>query len=177
MSVISGTSSLIFHINSSFQRKIWAALGSLVPDIEVYSIDENFLRLTQFAASDLAPFCQQIRKRVKRWTGIPTCVGLGPTKTLAKVANWMAKKRPEFHGVCDLRDPQARAELLPTVPLAEVWGIGKASAQKLAEFEVTTAADLVGGCSPWSALALYTNYGEFRVSPCRSWSRLARAWP
>src|SRR5437588_675696 len=52
--------------------------------------------------------CEQVRKRVRRWTGIPTCIGVGPTKTLAKVANWLAKKRPEFGGVCDLRDPRVR---------------------------------------------------------------------
>ena len=132
-------------------------------------IDENFLRLTQFAASDLAPFCQQIRKRVKRWTGIPTCVGLGPTKTLAKVANWIAKKRPELGGVCDLRDPQARVELLPTVPLSEVWGMGKASVEKLAEFDVKTAADLAA-FEPSRARRLLTVVGarvvyELRASP------------
>ena len=142
-----------------------------VPDVEVYSIDENFLRLTEFVSSDLVAFCGQIRKRVKRWTGIPTCVGLGPTKTLAKVANWMAKKRPEFHGVCDLRDPQAQTELLPTVPLEEVWGIGKASVEKLQEYDVKTAADLAA-FEPSRARRLLTVVGARVVYELRGISCL-----
>ena len=74
--------------------------------------------------------------------GVPTCVGIAPTKTLAKVANFIAKKRPQYVGVCDLRSESVRRELLPTVPVEEVWGIGGASAAKLAKLGIQTAADL-----------------------------------
>ncbi|MBV8866700.1 MAG: hypothetical protein JO210_15005 [Acidobacteriaceae bacterium] len=98
-------------------------------------------------------------------------MGLGPTKTLAKVANWMAKKRPEFGGVCDLRSLEARAELLSTVPLAEVWGIGKASAERLAQFGVTTAADLAA-FDPSRARRLLTVVGARIVYELRGISCL-----
>lgn len=58
-----------------------------------------------------------LRDRVLSWTGIPTCVGIAPAKTLAKVGNFVAKKRPHFRGVCDLCSPEVRAELLATVPV------------------------------------------------------------
>ena len=70
--------------------------------------------------------------------GIPTCVGIAPTKTLAKVANFIAKKRPRYVCVCDLRSEAVRRELLPTVPVGEVWGIGGASAVKLAKSGILT---------------------------------------
>jgi DNA polymerase V len=79
---------------------------------------------------------------VRQWTGIPTCVGIGPTKTLAKLSNYLAKKRPEYAGVCDLRDEAFRQAVLPTIPVDEVWGIGRASVSKLAERGITTAAGL-----------------------------------
>jgi DNA polymerase V len=71
-----------------------------------------------------------------------SCVGIAPTKTLVKVANFVAKKRPQYRGVCDLRSSQVREELLLTVPVDEVWGMGAASAAKLAKIGVQTAADL-----------------------------------
>ena len=74
--------------------------------------------------------------------GIPTCVGLGRTKTLAKLANWIAKQVPELRGVCDLTDPLAYEHWLVRVPVEEVWGIGPASARKLQAMGVESAADL-----------------------------------
>ncbi len=84
---------------------------------------------------------------------IPTYVGIAPTKTFAKVANFIAKKRPQYLGLCDLRSSQVRAELLCTVPVGEVWGIGAASAAKLAKIGVLTAADLAA-LDPDNARAL-----------------------
>lgn len=74
------------------------------------------------------------------------------------VANFIAKKRPQYRGVCDLRLDQVRAELLPTVPVEEIWGIGGASAAKLAKLGIQTAADLVA-LQPDDAPALMTVTG------------------
>ena len=103
--------------------------------------DESFLNLGEFREREVEPLARELRERVQRWVGIPTCVGIATTKTLAKVANFIAKKRPQYRGVCDLRSSQVRAELLSTVPVDEVWGIGAASAAKLARIGVHTAAD------------------------------------
>lgn len=89
----------------------------------------------EFSSREVEPLARALRERVHRWVGIPTCVGIAPTKTLAKVANFIAKKRPQYAGVCDLRDGRVRADLLHTVPVEEVWGIGGASAAKLAKLE------------------------------------------
>lgn len=115
------------------------------PDVEVYSIDESFLDLSldaRVASEDLEAVAQRIRARVLRWTGIPTCVGIGSNKVLAKVANWWAKKRGDLGGVCDLTKNERRARLLAEMPVGEVWGIGPAYAARLAKVGISTAAEL-----------------------------------
>lgn len=131
-----------YALYGSLSAKVSAVLLSMVPTIETYSIDESFLNLGEFREREVEPLARELRERVHRWVGIPTCVGIAPTKTLAKVANFIAKKRPQYRGVCDLRSACVRAELLPTVPVDEVWGIGSASAAKLARIGIQTAADL-----------------------------------
>ena len=80
-------------------RRVNDVLSRFSPEVEVYSIDETFLDLSGFAYKDLWAYAQDMRATVKRWTGIPTCVDIGPTKTLAKLANAVAKKNPTFGGV------------------------------------------------------------------------------
>lgn len=139
-------------------------------EIEIYSIDESFLDLTCFQSSDLTSYGRELRHTVKQWTGIPTCVGIAPTKTLAKLANWTAKHYPEMEGVCNLMDPHTREQILKIVPVNEVWGVGRASTAKLNKLGVHTVADLA---------ALDTNIGrkimtvvgerliqELRGNPC-----------
>jgi nucleotidyltransferase/DNA polymerase involved in DNA repair len=104
------------------------ALSLLFPDR--HTLQSLLLRRRASAGQS-----RELRERVRHWVGIPTCVGIAPTKTIAKVANFIAKKRPQYLGVCDLRSNQVRAELLTTVPVDEVWGIGAASAAKLARLE------------------------------------------
>lgn len=131
-----------YALYGDLSRRVGDSLHSLVPTVETYSIDESFLNLGEFNGREVEPLARELRDRVKQWVGIPTCVGIAPTKTLAKAANFIAKKRPQHRGVCDLRLPSDRAELLPTVPVEEVWGIGGASAAKLARLGIQTAADL-----------------------------------
>ena len=115
----------------------------------------------------MEPLARELRERVHRRVAIPTCVGIAPTKTLAKVANFIAKKRPQYRGVCDLRSSQVRAELLSTVPVDEVWGSGAASAAKLAKIGVQTAADLAA-LEPENARALMTVTGGRTVYELRT---------
>ena len=89
-----------------------------MPTIEPYSIDESFLNLGEFREREVERLAREQRERVHRWVGIPTCVGIAPTKTLAKVANFIAKKRPQYRGLSAICvSSQVRAELLPTVPV------------------------------------------------------------
>lgn len=80
---------------------------------------------------EVEALARDLRDRVLRCVGIPTCVGIAPTKTFAKVATFIVKKRPQYHGICNLRLIHVRAEVLPTVQVEEVWGIGGAAAAKL----------------------------------------------
>ena len=161
-----------YALYGSLSAKVSETLLSMVPTIETYSIDESFLNLGEFREREVEPLARELRDRVHRWIGIPTCVGIAPTKTLAKVANFLAKKRPQYRGVCDLRSSSIRAELLPTVPVDEVWGIGSASAAKLARLGVQTAADLAA-LDPDNARALMTVTGARTVYELRGISCLA----
>jgi len=112
------------------------------PDVEVYSIDESFLDMTDIRPADRVAFGRDLRSTVQQWTGIPTCVGIGPSKTLAKFANHVAKKSPELGGVCDLTDAAVRQRWLDCVEVGEVWGVGSASERKLFGLGIETAGDL-----------------------------------
>ena len=160
-----------YALYGDLSRRVTDCLSSMVPTVETYSIDESFLNLGDFTEREVEPLARELRERVHRWVGIPTCVGIAPTKTLAKVANFIAKKRPQYRSVCDLRSSQVRAELLPTVPVDEVWGIGAASAAKLAGIGVQTAADLAA-LDPDNARALMTVTGGRTVYELRGISCL-----
>ena len=112
------------------------------PQVEIYSIDESFLNLSDVAPALRVELARDLRATVRAWTGIPSCVGIGPTKTLAKLANHIAKTVPELAGVCDLTDPAAYAHWLCRIDVAEVWGIGRASLAKLEVMGVESVADL-----------------------------------
>jgi DNA polymerase V len=131
-----------YVLYGDMSRRVYDALHCFSSEIECYSIDESFLSLDGFAHRDLTVYGQEIRATVKRWTGIPTCVGIAPTKTLAKLANQAAKKQPAFAGVCDLMDQQTRHQVMQGFPVGDVWGIGRATTRKLEALGVTTAAQL-----------------------------------
>ncbi len=144
-----------YALYGDMSRRVNAVVADFSPDVEIYSIDETFLSLAGFARRDLLALCQDLRATVARCTGIPTCVGIGPTKTLAKAGNAAAKKNPAFGGVCNLSAEDARDAVLRTFPVEDVWGIGPASAAKLAALGITTAAGL-RDLSPKRARALGT---------------------
>lgn len=131
-----------YTLYGDMQRRVVAAIEEFASDVEIYSIDESFVDLTPFMDRDLVAHANDMRDQVRRWTTIPTCVGIGPTKTLAKLANAAAKKNPLFDSVADLRDPAIRTFVLDRFPVADVWGVGRATATKLATLGITTAGHL-----------------------------------
>lgn len=165
-----------FPLYSDMSRRMNLIYQDVTPEVEVYSIDESFLDLTGLQGEPAA-YAQDIRNRIWRETGIPTCVGLAPTKTLAKVANALAKRHAGFNGICDLRDPALRAHWLSRLPVEDVWGIGRKSAPKLQELGITTAAHLAG-MDPRHARAIFSVIGERLVmelcgEPCLDLEGLA----
>lgn len=148
-----------YSLYGDMSARVMECLAGFTPAVEVYSIDESFLDLTGIGR-DLTAYATEIRSTVRRWTGIPTCVGIAPTKTLAKLANFAAKKALiDGSGVCDLSDPAARDRLLPAVPVEEVWGVGRRSAEKLTMLNIRTVADL-RDMDPRHARQVLTVLGE-----------------
>lgn len=112
---------------------------------EVYSIDECFLRLTAYSENyDLVEYAQNMRQRILQWIGLPVCVGIGRSKTEAKLANHMAKKAKRFNGVCDLvsMDPKHRDYFSSLIDVSEVWGVGRQHSKKLKGLGINTVLDL-----------------------------------
>ena len=112
---------------------------------EIYSIDECFLRLTSYSKNyDLVEYAQDMRQRILQWIGLPVCVGIGRSKTEAKLANHMAKKAKRFNGVCDLVSmyPQQRDYFSSLIDVSEVWGVGRKHSKKLNSLGINTVLDL-----------------------------------
>lgn len=119
-------------------------LRAYSPDQEVYSIDECFLDLSGFQSRNLIEYGQHMRQRILQWTGLPVCVGIASTKTLAKLANHCAKKRPVFNSVCNFNAMTATEldQLLAQIDVSEIWGIGRQLAPKLQALGFNSVLDL-----------------------------------
>lgn len=130
-----------YELYGQMSARVMTTLEGMFPRIEVYSIDEAFADLTGMTG-DLVPLGHEARERVLRWTGIPVGVGIGPTKTLAKLANWAAKTWRKSGGVIDLRDPERCDRLLKMTEVSEVWGVGRRLTARLRPLGIQTAWDL-----------------------------------
>jgi DNA polymerase V len=166
-----------FALYADISARMMSALEQFAPSMEVYSIDEAFLDLTGICDQDPIAYGQQIKKTVFRSTGIPVCVGMGPTKTLAKLANFAAKKWKQTGGVLDLSDPLRREKLMKLVPVDEVWGIGGRTADKLNRLGIQTVWDLA--CQPADRIQAQFNVVvartvlELNGVSCLAWEEVA----
>jgi DNA polymerase V len=133
-----------YALYADMSNRVMSILRQFSPDQEVYSIDESFLDLTHFQHKNHTQYAQQMRKRILQWTGLPVCVGIGATKTLAKLANHCAKKRPQYKGVCDFNAiaPTDLDEILNTIEVGEIWGVGRKLAPKLNALGINNVLDL-----------------------------------
>ncbi|EKO3742174.1 translesion error-prone DNA polymerase V subunit UmuC [Vibrio metschnikovii] len=132
-----------YALYADLSSRVMRTLEEMAPRVEIYSIDEAFLDLTGIeSAISLVEFGQQVRERIGHWIGITVCVGIAPTKTLAKLANHAAKKYPATQGVVDLTNPDRQRRLLALVPVDDVWGVGRRLSKRLNALGITTALDL-----------------------------------
>ena len=131
-----------YPLYGDMSERFFSVLEQFTPEVEIYSIDEAFLRFDGFSVSDWTDQGQQIRARVRRWTGLPIGVGIATTKTLAKLANYAAKHYPATNGVVDLTNPARQRRLMALTPVTEVWGIGRRLAQRLNNMQVLSALNL-----------------------------------
>lgn len=138
-----------YTLYGDLSQRVMETLEQFSPNIEVYSIDEAFLSLVGFERRDLTEYGRQIRRTVKQWTGIPVSIGIAETKTLAKIANRIAKKHPEYGGVFDLSAYPDRTGLLETVAVEEIWGIGPNHARLLKQHGISKARQLREADDQW----------------------------
>jgi DNA polymerase V len=135
-----------YTLYADLSSRMMAIIGEYSDRQEVYSIDESFIEWTGFRYFDLDQMATQLRQQVGRWTGIPVGIGIGQTKTLAKVANRLAKRHPDFQalGICNLTTLPAPTieRYLSAMAVADVWGIGSRWSANLEGLGVRSALDL-----------------------------------
>lgn len=132
-----------YELYADISSRIMDILERLAPRIEIYSIDEAFLDLSGISnCVDLDAFGNECLLTIKKWTGMPVRVGIGPTKTLAKVASYGAKKYLKTKGVVDLSSKERQKKLMQLMPVGEVWGVGRKLNQHLNKMGIKTAYEL-----------------------------------
>lgn len=132
-----------YALYADMSNRVMQTLEALSPRVEVYSIDEAFVDLTSVdRVMPLADFGYQVKDTVAQYTGMAVCVGIAPSKTLAKLANYAAKKYSATHGVLDLTDKTRQRKLMAITPVNEVWGVGGKLTTRLAALGITTALHL-----------------------------------
>jgi DNA polymerase V len=139
-----------FALYGDLSTRVMQILTSFCPEIEIYSIDEAFLDLHTFKHFDLKTYGLEINRTVRKNTGIPISIGIAPTKSLAKVANKIAKKFPtETNSVHVLDSPEKIQKALKWLPVEDIWGIGRQHAKKLKHMNIHTALDFANMNNEW----------------------------
>ncbi|MBF9261467.1 Y-family DNA polymerase [Acinetobacter baumannii] len=136
-----------YAMYAEMSRRFHKILSSYVTaeEVEPYSIDECFVDFTAYEKNfDLEKVGQQMRQQIWKWLGLPVCVGIGRSKTEAKIANHIAKKNPGFNSVCDLvsMDPCNKEYYFSLIDVSEVWGVGRKHSKKLQAMGINTVLDL-----------------------------------
>lgn len=168
-----------YALYADMSNRVMSILGQFSPTQEIYSIDESFLDLTGF--TNLRNRSYEIRRTILQNVGITVCVGIGPTKTLAKLANHIAKKHPKSQGVFDYNQLNARQQesVLGNLPVNEVWGIGRRLTNALNADGIQTILQLREA----NATGMRSRYGivmektikELRGEPCMEIEEIAPA--
>lgn len=136
-----------YTLYAEMSRRFHKVLGTYVTESEqeIYSIDECFLDLTDYYENfNLSSYAQDMRITILKWIGLPCCVGIGSSKTEAKIANHIAKKYPAFNSVCNLVDMDLcnKEAFLSEIDVSEVWGVGRKHSKKLQGMGINTVFDL-----------------------------------
>ncbi len=140
-----------YALYGDISNRIMKTLCALAPDVEVYSVDEAFLDLSGLKYEDITAFAKEIRKTIMQWVGIPVSVGIGPTKTMAKIANHLAKKNPRYESIlnmCELNEAETET-LYKSLPVDEIWGIGGAYRDFLSGHGMRTIFDFIKAEESW----------------------------
>lgn len=131
-----------YTLYGNMSARVTSVLRQFTPTLEVYSIDEQFLGLQGFPEAKLVNYCREAKRRVYDWTGIPISIGIGPTKTLAKIANRHAKKNGHTRGVFALTCPLEQEKVLQALDLEDIWGVARRLSVRLKALGINNALDL-----------------------------------
>lgn len=167
-----------FALYGDMSDRMMSLAAGMGPEQEIYSIDECFIGL--HGVADVTRRAHAIRSRIQRGIGINTCVGIAPTKTLAKLANHIAKdaeRKPGSYpthlaGVCNLAEtsPELLAHMMRSMPVNEVWGVGRRIAKRLCEHNIATVWQLRNAPLPWVrsqfGVVLERTVRELQGIPC-----------
>jgi DNA polymerase V len=139
-----------YPLYGDMSTRVMNILKQFSPDVEVYSIDEAFLEFKGFDNYNFEDYGNQIRTRILKWTGIPTSVGIAPTKALSKVASKIARKFPkETKGFYVIDTEEKRIKALKWIKIEDVWGIGRGLKKRLNLKQVHTAFDFTQLSDQW----------------------------
>ena len=139
-----------FPLYGDMSSRVMSIISKFTPNIEIYSIDEAFLKFGGFENYDLQSYCEEIKKTVLKWTGIPVSIGVAPTKALAKVANRISKKFPnQTKGVYLIHSEEKRIKALKWLKIEDVWGIGFKHAERLKNIKINTAYNFINLEDSW----------------------------
>lgn len=140
--VLSSNYAVYEEMSNRFTRTIKTFVSE--KDVEVYSIDETFVELTSYKNQDLNLLAQNIKDALLKWLGLPVCIGIGRSKTEAKIANHIAKKNKYLNGICNLHemDPCSKETLFQQIDVSEVWGVGRKHSKKLHSLNIKSVFDL-----------------------------------
>ena len=161
-----------YNLYGDMSMRVMDTLRTLSPSVEVYSVDEAFLDLGHIDAKDIADYSLHIRETVEQWTGISVSIGVAPTKTLAKMANNIAKKdKKASNCVSVLSTQQEQRIALQQTRVSGIWGVGRAYADKLLNMGIISAWELRNMSEEWAYKHLGGVVGarlikELRGEPC-----------
>ncbi len=154
-----------YTLYGDLSARIMAILREEAPAVVQYSIDEAFLDLRGLEGADLKQWGERVSAKIAQWTGMPVSIGIAPTKTLAKMASKFAKQYAGYRKCCVMATERQRERALELFPLADVWGIGRATLGKLEQQGVTTAAG-------FAKMQRYWVRKRFHVTGERTWAEL-----
>lgn len=161
-----------YALYGDMSQRVQNILKAFSSEMEVYSIDEVFMNLAGMKYTDLNEYAQKIKKVTTKSTGIPISIGIGPTKTLAKLANYFSKRYPAYKGVCIIKSEEQIQKSLSLVKVGDIWGVGRQYAKFLGNHGICTAKNFVDMPNEWikknmSVVGLRTKK-ELLGTPCIS---------
>jgi len=131
-----------YTLYGDMSQRVMDTLKNFTDEIEIYSIDEAFIKISNYTFDSLANYGREIRDTVKKWTGIPVSVGIAPAKTLCKAANHLSKRIKGYNGVLDLTDHKDADKLLDKIDVRDIWGVGRQYTKFLKSYNINTAKEL-----------------------------------